>query len=101
MRGLANLVQDLLADVRQGQLQDADGVTAVGHRGEHPLSVPGVGGLHQLLGTQHLFVDAAGQLDLIGVEAGPRGDPLVDPHHLPASDADEQERHRPRVEPVA
>ncbi len=87
VRGLLDLLQDVVGGLGQEQLQDAEGVAAVGDRSEDPVPVLAVGDPHRLLGAQDLVVDAAGQRDLVGTDTPLRGHLLADPHHLAADDS--------------
>lgn len=101
VRGLLDLLQHVLCDVSEEQLQDPDGVPSVGDRSKHPLPLPGLAHLDELLSTQNLVVDTAGQRNLIGTASLLRIRLLAHPQQAAADDVDdvdEQERHIPRAE---
>lgn len=64
--GLFDLLQHVLCDVGQVELQDADGVAAVGDWGENSLAPCILRCQHQLLAAQDLVVGTGVQEDLIG-----------------------------------
>ncbi|GGX42861.1 hypothetical protein GCM10010353_67480 [Streptomyces chryseus] len=61
MRRLLHLLQHIGGDLGEEQLQDTDGVAAVGDRGQDPLPLAALSSRcpHQPLAAQDLVVDAA------------------------------------------
>lgn len=108
VRGVLDLGAYAGRHLGEEDLQDAEGVAAVGDRGQHPMPVLAVCRHDDVLAEQNVVVDtAARERDLFGRLLARLCGGVVDPQQASADDVDdvddvdEQERHVPGVEPVA
>lgn len=93
VRRLFDLLQHVLGDVDEIELQDPDGVAAVGDRGKHPLLLCAIRYQHRFPGAQGPVADTADQGHLVVAVLLWCRLLLVDPQQSPADDVHEQARH--------